>query len=96
MATSAGLIWLFPLTFLSNAFVAAAKPCRAGCSPSPSGTRSAPFVSACRELFGKPDPYATDSFPSQHPVLMSLIWVVVIVGIFAPLAVRKYRAATTK
>ncbi len=95
VAASAGLIWLFPVTFLSNAFV-----------PLPSlpdwlqtvaeWNPISSFVSACRELFGNPNPYATDSFPSQNPVLLSLIWVVVIVGIFAPLAIRKYKAATTK
>jgi ABC-2 type transport system permease protein len=34
-ATSAGLVWLFPLTFISNA------PCPGGCRRSPTGTRSA-------------------------------------------------------
>jgi ABC-2 type transport system permease protein len=36
-AQTAGLVWLFPLTFLSNA--CPSPRCRRGCSPSPSGTR---------------------------------------------------------
>ena len=44
-----------------------------------------------RELWGNPNPFASDSFPSQEPVLGTLIWVVVIIGIFAPLGVRQCR-----
>ena len=36
---SAGFIWMFPLTFISSAFVDP-RTCRAGCSRSPSTTRS--------------------------------------------------------
>ena len=48
-------------------------------------------------LSGRPDksnpnPYASDAFPSQHPALMTVIWVVIIVAIFAPLGIRKYRS----
>jgi ABC-2 type transport system permease protein len=32
----------------------------------------------------------------EQPVLASLIWCAIIIGIFAPLAIRKYKAATTK
>ena len=95
VAASAGLIWLFPVVFLSNAFV-----------PTPSmpdwlqpvaeWNPISAFVAACRDLFGNPNPFASDNFPSQNPVLLSLIWVVIITGVFAPLAIRKYKAATTK
>jgi hypothetical protein len=30
--------------------------------------------------------------PAENPLLLSLIWIVVIVGVFAPLAVRRYRS----
>ena len=68
-ATSGGLIWLFPLTFISNAFVAA--------SNMPPWLRHIaewnPFsatVQACRELFGNPgDGPRPDAWPMQHPVL---------------------------
>ena len=40
-ATSGGLIWLFPVTFVSIAFVDSGQM-RRGCGTSPSGTRSAP------------------------------------------------------
>jgi ABC transporter DrrB family efflux protein len=94
VAASAGLIWLFPLTFLSNAFVPT--PNLPGAlQPIAEWNPISSIVAACRHLFGNPSPFASpDSFPAQHPVWLSLIWCAVIIGVFAPLAVRKYRRAT--
>jgi ABC-2 type transport system permease protein len=91
-ATSGGLIWLFPLTFISNAFVDA--------NQMPTFLRYIaewnPFsatVQACRELFGNPGVVQSDAWPMQHPVWASLIWSVLIIAVFRTLAVRKYRSA---
>ncbi|MCL8011888.1 ABC transporter permease [Streptomyces sp. AS02] len=93
-ATSGGLIWLFPLTFISNAFVDA--------NQMPTFLRHIaewnPFsatVQASRELFGNLPPgfQPPDAWPMQHPVWASLIWSVVIILTFRTLAVRKYRRA---
>ncbi|MCF6522063.1 ABC transporter permease [Streptomyces sp. JJ36] len=94
-ATSGGLIWLFPLTFISNAFVPSENM--------PTVLRHIaewnPFsatVQACRELFGNiPPTYPVpDAWPMQHPALASLLWSVVIIALFRTLAVRKYKSAT--
>ncbi|KUJ39721.1 Daunorubicin/doxorubicin resistance ABC transporter permease protein DrrB [Streptomyces sp. MBT84] len=92
-ATSGGLIWLFPVTFISNAFV--------------DTTHMTPWlrhiaewnpfsatVQACRTLFGNPGVSPSDAWPMAHPVWASLIYSVVIIAIFRTLAVRKYRSAT--
>jgi hypothetical protein len=50
------------------------------------------LTASLRQLWGNPNPYATDSLPSTQPVLVTLIWIVVIVGVFAPLGVRRYRS----
>ncbi|MFF4132601.1 ABC transporter permease [Streptomyces mirabilis] len=93
-ATSGGLIWLFPLTFISNAFVPSENM--------PAFLRTIanwnPFsatVQACRQLFGNlPTGYPVpDAWPMQHPVWASLLWSVLIVVVFRTLAVRKYRRA---
>jgi len=92
-ATSGGLIWLFPVTFVSNAFVDSSQM-------TPWLRHIAdwnPFsatVQACRELFGNPGVSPSDAWPMQHPVWASLIYSVLIVVIFRTLAVRKYRSAT--
>lgn len=91
-ATSGGMVWLFPLTFISVAFV-------------PSQNMPAflqhiaewnPFsatVVACRELFGNlPANYPVpDAWPMQHPALASALWSIAIIAVFRTLAVRKYR-----
>ncbi|MFI0807644.1 ABC transporter permease [Streptomyces echinatus] len=93
-ATSGGLIWLFPLTFISNAFVPSEN------MPTFLQTIANwnPFsatVQACRELFGNlPDGYPVpEAWPMQHAVWASLLWSVLIIVVFRTLAVRKYRRA---
>ncbi|MDI3389373.1 ABC transporter permease [Streptomyces sp. B-S-A8] len=93
-ATSGGLIWLFPLTFISNAFVDSNKlptVFRHIAEWNPFSTT----VQACRELFGNlPPGFKTpDAWPMQHPIWASIIWSVVILVLFRTLAVRKYRKA---
>lgn len=92
-ATSGGLIWLFPVTFVSNAFVDSS-------NLTPWLQHVAdwnPFsatVQACRVLFGNPGVSTSDAWPMQHPVWASAIYSVLIILIFRTLAVRKYRSDT--
>ncbi|MEX1169788.1 MAG: ABC transporter permease [Chloroflexota bacterium] len=82
---------LFPITFISNVFV----PPQAlpdFLQPIAEWNPTSTLTGALREMWGNPNPYASDSFPSQNPVLVTIIWVVVIVGIFGPLGVRRYRS----
>ncbi|MDI2128831.1 ABC transporter permease [Yinghuangia seranimata] len=92
-ATSAGLIWLFPVTFVSNAFVPTAGM--------PGWLQTIadwnPFsatVQAGRVLFGNPGVSQSDAWPMQHPVWASLFWSLLIIVVFRTLAVRKYRSTT--
>ncbi|MFC7990111.1 ABC transporter permease [Streptomyces pilosus] len=91
-ATSGGLVWLFPVTFVSNAFVDSS-------NMTPWLRHIAdwnPFsatVQACRELFGNPGVSTSDAWPMQHAVWASLIYSVLIIAVFRTLAVRKYRSA---
>jgi ABC-2 type transport system permease protein len=92
-ATSGGLIWLFPVTFISNAFVDSS-------NMTPWLRHIAewnPFsatVQACRVLFANPGQSQSDAWPMQHSVWASVIYSVLIILIFRTLAVRKYRSAT--
>ncbi|MFD5042093.1 ABC transporter permease [Streptomyces sp. NPDC006978] len=91
-ATSGGLIWLFPVTFISNAFVPT-ENMASWLQPIAEWNPFSATVQACRELFGNPGVSPSDAWPMQHPVLASLIWSVVIIAVFRTLAVRKYRKA---
>ncbi|MEV7184248.1 ABC transporter permease [Kitasatospora sp. NPDC058063] len=53
-------------------------------------------VGGCRDLWGNPQATASGSFPVQHPVLLSLLWMAVLFALVAPLAVRKYRTAAAR
>jgi hypothetical protein len=50
-------------------------------------------VSATRELFGNGVPELVGtSWPAQNALLLAVVWPVVIVAVFLPLAVRRYHA----
>jgi ABC-type polysaccharide/polyol phosphate export permease len=97
VANSAGFVWMFPLTFVSNTFVDS--------NSLPGGWRQAAewnpmssFVLAIRKLFGNtseqiPTP---DVWPLQHPVLASVLWLALILAIFVPLSVRQYKKAASR
>jgi ABC-2 type transport system permease protein len=87
----------FPLTFLSNAFAPTTgmpKPLQYVAEWNPVST----MVAACRELFGLKNQFGVtaNSFPSSHPVTMSLIYMVIIMVIFVPLSVRKYSTTANR
>lgn len=93
-ATSGGIIWLFPVTFVSNAFVDSSQM-------TPWLRHIAewnPFsatVQACRQLFGDPGSSRSSAWPMEYPVWASLIYSIVIVVVFRVLAIRKYRKAAS-
>jgi ABC-2 type transport system permease protein len=51
------------------------------------------MVAACRELFGLENQFGATagSFPSEHPLTTSFFYIIVIMVIFVPLSLRKYR-----
>lgn len=95
VAQQVGFIVLFPLTFLSNAFVPT-QSMPSWLQPVADWNPISAIVAACRELFGNPNPFASGSLPGRHPMLLAVIWVVVIAVVFVPLAVRRYRVAATR
>jgi ABC-2 type transport system permease protein len=81
---------LFPLTFLSNVFVPTATLpdlLRPIAEWNPVSTLTA----ATRQLWGNPNPFASSGFPAENPILLTLVWIAVLLAIFAPLGVRGYR-----
>jgi ABC-2 type transport system permease protein len=82
---------LFPITFLSNVFVPP-QTLPSWLQPIAEWNPTSTLTGSLRQLWGNPNPFATDSIPSQNPILVTLIWVVVIIAIFGPLAVRRYRS----
>lgn len=82
---------IFPLTFLSNAFVPTAT-LPSLLQPIAEWNPVSALTAATRHLWGNPNPFGTGTgFPAEHPVELTLIWVAVILLIFVPLAVRRYQ-----
>jgi ABC-2 type transport system permease protein len=86
-----GFIVLFPLTFISNVFVPP-ETLPSWLEPIAEWNPVSALSAATRELWGNPNPYYTSGFPAEHPILLTLIWIGVIVAVFAPLGVRRYRS----
>lgn len=84
---------IFPITFMSNAFVPT-DTLPGFLQPIAEWNPVSALTAAMRELWGNPNPFAESTFPGQHPVLLTLIYVGVITAIFAPLAVLRYQRTT--
>jgi ABC transporter DrrB family efflux protein len=89
-------IFIFPLTFVASTFVPT--------STLPSVLKTiaewnpvSAVAGALRHLFGNPGAGAPPDAPwsLQHPVVYSLIWIVAIVAVCAPIAVRMYQRSIT-
>ena len=82
----------FPLTFLSNAFAPTTGMPRIlqyFAEWNPVST----MVAGCRQLFGLENQFGATagSFPSEHPLLTSFFYMIVIMVIFIPISVKKYK-----
>lgn len=97
VAQSAGFIWLFPLTFLSNAFVPTAGMPRVVKVVAEWNPISA-VTTALRVLFGNENERIRPrtAWPDRHAVPLAFGWCALILVVFVPLAVRRYRIATTR
>ncbi len=91
VAQQVAFIVIFPLTFVSNVFVPTAT-LPAWLQPIAEWNPVSVLTSAERKLFGNPNPYAASGLPAEQPILLTLIWFVVLLAIFIPLGVRKYRS----
>jgi ABC transporter DrrB family efflux protein len=83
---------LFPVTFIASTFV----PPTSMPGPLQTFARWNPVTTlsdGLRELFGNPVTAATasDPWPTHHPVAYTVLWIALVVGVCAPLAVRTYR-----
>jgi ABC-2 type transport system permease protein len=97
VAQSAGFIWLFPMTFVSNAFISTDK-LPGWLQPVADWNPISSIVLGLRDLWGNaPAGLARGSgFPAQHPILLSLLWCCAIIVVFMPMAIARYRRVSTR
>ncbi|MFC6011710.1 ABC transporter permease [Nocardia lasii] len=94
---NASFMVIFPLTFVSNAFVPINNlptPLRIFAEWNPMSA----VTEAVRQLFGNTSALAPTStaWSMQHPVATSLIWIVVILIVFVPLAQIQYKKSVSR
>ncbi|HVL64726.1 MAG TPA: ABC transporter permease [Actinomycetota bacterium] len=96
VVNNASFMVIFPMTFIANTFVVSDN------LPGPLETFAewnpvSAVAQAAREAFGNtgalPPP---DAWPLRNPVLYAVVWIVVIIAIFAPLSVRQYQRASAR
>jgi ABC transporter DrrB family efflux protein len=94
---NASFIVIMPLTFVSNAFVPLDK-FNSVLRPFVEWNPVSAVTQATRELFGNTAgmPPPSDAWSMVHPVLYTLVWVVIILAVFVPLSVRQYRIASSR
>jgi ABC transporter DrrB family efflux protein len=97
VVNNAAFLVIFPLTFVSNAFVAT------GQLPGPLATFAewnpvTAVTQAVRQLFGNTSDLVPvpDAWPMQNAALASLLWIAVILTVFIPLAVNRYKKAAAR
>jgi ABC-2 type transport system permease protein len=94
---NAAFIILFPLTFLSNAFVPAdtlPEPLQTFAEYNPVSA----LVQSARELFGNVPPGMPEPevWPQQYPIAATLIGIALMLIVFVPLAIRKFGRVSTR
>jgi len=91
VVNNAATMVIFPLTFISNAFVPAENlvtPLRIFAQWNPISA----VTQASRELFGNVPAAVGEptAWPLQHPIAYTLLWTVLIIAVFAPLSIRRF------
>ncbi|MGW0937733.1 ABC transporter permease [Streptomyces sp. NPDC002666] len=96
VAQSAGLIWLFPVTFVSSAFVSTHTmpgPLRTVAEWNPVSATA----TAVRKLFGNPPPTGmpmSEAWPVVHALPYALLCAGVVIAVFMAVALSRFRRIT--
>ena len=82
---------VFPITFISNVFVPP-DSLPGVLKPIAEWNPVSTLAASTRDLWGNPNPYVSaEGFPAQHPALLTVLWMIVVIAVFAPLGVARYR-----
>ena len=91
VAQQVSFIVILPLTFVSNVFVPIGT-LPEWLQPFAAWNPVSTLTASLRELWGNPNPFPSSGLPAEMPVLVTLGWYVLLLAVFAPLGVRRYRS----
>ncbi|MGV9663115.1 ABC transporter permease [Nocardia niigatensis] len=94
---NASFMVIFPITFIANTFVPSQNlptVLRVVAEWNPVSA----VTQATRDLFGNTSPMgpSPDVWPMRHPVATTLMWIVVILAVFVPLALKQYKRSVSR
>jgi ABC-2 type transport system permease protein len=94
---NASFMVIFPLTFVANTFVPSQQlptPLRIFANWNPVSA----VTQATRDLFGNSSPMmpVADVWSMRHPVATTFVWVVVMLVVFVPLALRQFKRSVSR
>lgn len=95
VVNNASFMFIFPMTFVSNAFVPDAN------LPGPLQTFAewnpvSSVAQTAREAFGNTGNLTPEVWSLENPILYTFIWVGIILAIFVPLSIRQYNKSATR
>ncbi len=94
---NASFMVIFPLSFVANTFVDPSSMPPVLRTVAEWNPLSA-LTQAVRDLFGNTNPMVPppDVWPLQHPIVASLLWTALILIVFVPLAIYRYKKAVSR
>ncbi|GGG00234.1 transport permease protein [Rhodococcoides trifolii] len=94
---NASFIVIFPLTFIANTFVQSSD-LPSFLKPVAEWNPVSAITQASRVLFGNVNPALPppDAWPLQHPVIATLAWSAIMLIVFVPLAINRYKKAVSR
>jgi ABC transporter DrrB family efflux protein len=97
VVNNASFVVIFPLTFIANTFVPT-QGFPAGLRAIANWNPVSSVTQAARQLFGNTNPSAPapSDWSLQHPIIYTLLWVVLLLAIFVPLSVHQYKRAASR
>ena len=91
VAQQVSFMVIFPLTFVSNVFVPIGT-LPDWIQPIAAWNPVSTLTASLRELWGNPNPFPAQGIPGEYPVFVTIGWMVVLLAVFVPLGVRRYRS----
>ena len=91
VANQVAFTTIFPITFISNVFVPPGS-LPTWLQPVAEWNPISTLTASLRSFWGNPNPYVGTGLPAEQPVLVTIGWVILIIAVFGPLGVRRYRS----
>jgi ABC-2 type transport system permease protein len=94
VAQQVSFMVILPLTFISNVFVPIGT-LPEWLQPIAAWNPVSTITASLRELWGNPNPFPAGGLPGEYPIAVTIGWMIVLLAVFAPFAVRKYRSISS-